>query len=207
MVAGFIIDDHYTGQDKGTQLWHTGMDQQQTDLEQPPAIHRPIMSNEGLPATHPVEARDEYGDTRDLHVAGEFPLTIKVDGREVVTLMTLGTYPEKLTLGYLRNQRLIDHIEEIAEIKVDWDRETVDVITTHGEGISKSQRLKSTGTERPLMSSRRTVKASATYRKKSPVVLLPVAVARVLYSVAHSTNSTTLVCPVLRFFSPPSIHY
>ena len=139
MVAGLIVDDHYTGQDKGTQLWHTGMDQQQTDLEQPPAIHRPIMSNEGLPATHPVEARDEYGDTRDLHVAGEFPLTIKVDGREVVTLMTLGTYPEKLTLGYLRNQRLIDHIEEIAEIKVDWDRETVDVITTHGEGISNLQ--------------------------------------------------------------------
>jgi FdhD protein len=139
MVAGFIIDDHYTGQDKGTQLWHTGMDQQQTDLEQPPAIHRPIMSNEGLPATHPVEARDEYGDTRELHVAGEFPLTIKVDGREVVTLMTLGTYPEKLTLGYLRNQRLIDQIEEIAEIKVDWDRETVDVITTHGEGISNLQ--------------------------------------------------------------------
>ena len=53
--------------------------------------------------------------------------------------MTLGTYPEKLTLGYLRNQRLIDHIEEIAEIKVDWDRETVDVITTHGEGISNLQ--------------------------------------------------------------------
>ena len=97
MVAGFIIDDHYTGQDKGTQLWHTGMDQQQTDLEQRPVIHRPIMSNEGLPATHPVEARDEYGDTRALHVAGEFPLTIKVDGREVVTLMTLGTYPEKLS--------------------------------------------------------------------------------------------------------------
>ena len=97
------------------------MGRQQTDLGQPPTVHRPILSNEGLPATYPVEARDEYGDRRDLRVAGEFPLTIKVDGREVVTLMTLGTYPEKLTLGYLRNQRLIDHIEEIAEVRVDWE--------------------------------------------------------------------------------------
>jgi FdhD protein len=49
--------------------------------------------------------------------------------------MTLGTYPEKLTLGYLRNQRLLEHINEVAQVKVDWDRETVDVSTVHGEGI------------------------------------------------------------------------
>ena len=49
--------------------------------------------------------------------------------------MTLGTHPEKLTLGYLRNQRLIDDINEIAEVRVDWDRETVDVFTSHGDGI------------------------------------------------------------------------
>ena len=138
-VASFNTDDHYTDQNKGTQLWHKDMKQQQADLEQPSTVHRPTMSNEGLAATHPVEARDEDGDRRDLHVAGEFPLTIKVDGREVVTLMTLGTHPEKLTLGYLRNQRLIDHIEEIAQIKVDWERETADVITTHGEGITNLQ--------------------------------------------------------------------
>ncbi|GIT47803.1 MAG: hypothetical protein Ct9H300mP13_5990 [Gammaproteobacteria bacterium] len=49
--------------------------------------------------------------------------------------MTLGTYPETLTLGYLRNQRLIDDIGEIASVEVDWERETVEVTTTHGEGI------------------------------------------------------------------------
>ncbi|MEC9329242.1 MAG: formate dehydrogenase accessory sulfurtransferase FdhD [Pseudomonadota bacterium] len=101
--------------------------------------HRPVMSDEGLDPTHPVTARDEYGDQRNLRIAGEFPLTIKVDHREVVTLMTLGTYPEKLTLGYLRNQRLIDNIEEIAEIRVDWERETVDVLTSHSEGIINLQ--------------------------------------------------------------------
>ena len=102
-------------------------------------INRPAMSDEGLDPTHPVEARDEYGQARDLRIAGEFPLTIKVDEREVVTLMTLGTHPEKLTLGYLRNQRLIDNIEEISEIRVDWKREAVDVRTCHGQGIVNLQ--------------------------------------------------------------------
>ena len=108
-------------------------------LRKTTASHRPVMSDEGLDPTHPVAARDEYGDQRNLRIAGEFPLTIKVDHREVVTLMTLGTYPEKLTLGYLRNQRLIDNIEEIAEIRVDWERETVDVLTSHSEGIINLQ--------------------------------------------------------------------
>ena len=98
-------------------------------------MYRPVLSDEGLDPTRPVTARDEFGDPRELNIAGECPLTIKVDHAEVVTLMTLGTYPEKLTLGYLRNQRLIDDINEIAEVRVDWDRETVDVSTSHGDGI------------------------------------------------------------------------
>ena len=96
---------------------------------------RPIMTNAGLEPTQLVRALDEFGEPRDLNIAGEYPLTIKVDKTEVVTLMTLGTYPEKLALGYLRNQRLIDNINEIAEVRVDWDRETVDVFTAHGDGI------------------------------------------------------------------------
>jgi len=97
--------------------------------------YRPQMTNAGLAPTHPVQATDEYAQTRALQVAGEFPLTIKVDGREVVTLMTLGTRPEELTLGYLRNQRLIERIDEIQGVSVDWDRSVVHVTTTHGKGI------------------------------------------------------------------------
>lgn len=93
------------------------------------------MTEAGLAPTHDVTATDEYGETRELQVAGEFPLTIKVDNVEVVTLMTLGTYPEALTLGYLRNQRLLEDIEDIASVEVDWDRELVTVSTTHGKGI------------------------------------------------------------------------
>ena len=97
--------------------------------------YRPEMTQAGLAPTHAVRAVDEYGDVRNLQVAGEFPLTIKVDDREIVTLMTLGTWPEALTLGYLRNQRLIEDIEAIRSVEVDWEREQVNVTTFAGEGI------------------------------------------------------------------------
>jgi len=100
------------------------------------ARYRPRMTAAGLAPTHAVQAMDEYGDTREMHVAGEFPLTVKVDGREIVTLMTLGTHPELLTLGYLRNQRMLERIEDVAAVEVDWDREQVNVSTVLGRGIA-----------------------------------------------------------------------
>lgn len=99
------------------------------------APHRPRMTQAGRAPTHPVRATDEHGEERELRIAGEFPLTLKVDGREVVTLMTLGTHPEELALGYLRNQRLIEEIEHIRSVDVDWDRGAVHVETFHGEGV------------------------------------------------------------------------
>ncbi len=96
---------------------------------------RPRLSDAGLSPTHAVIAVDEYNDQRDLSVAGEFPLTIKVDDREIVTLMTLGTHPETLTLGYLRNQRLIENLSDIVSVDVDWDREQVSVTTRPGTGV------------------------------------------------------------------------
>jgi len=68
-------------------------------------------------------------------IAGEHPLTIYVDKQELVTLMTLGAAPEALTLGYLRNQRLIGSLDEIAAVQVDWEVEAVAVTTRHGRGI------------------------------------------------------------------------
>ncbi len=99
------------------------------------ALYRPQMTRAGLAPTHPVKALDEHGQTRDLRIAGEFPLTLKVDNHEVVTLMTLGTHPEELALGYLRNQRLIEEIEQIKSVNVNWDRQLVAIETTHGNGI------------------------------------------------------------------------
>ncbi len=88
---------------------------------------RPSMTRKRLSPTFSIEARDQWGDARTVHVAGESPLTLIVDGRELVTLMTLGTFPEELAVGYLRNQRLVDDVEAIESVAVDWDREAVEV--------------------------------------------------------------------------------
>ncbi|HEX7044146.1 MAG TPA: formate dehydrogenase accessory sulfurtransferase FdhD [Burkholderiales bacterium] len=90
------------------------------------------MTRAGLSPTHPVTAVDEYGNIRELQVAGERPLTLYVDKKEIVTLMTLGTQPEALALGYLRNQDLIERIEDVKSVQVDWDTESVAVTTRSG---------------------------------------------------------------------------
>lgn len=100
---------------------------------------KPHLSQAGLTPTHAVTAIDQYADSRDVRVSGELPLTLKVDQQEVVTLMTLGTHPELLALGYLRNQRLIDSIDQITAVEVDWESESVNVATRSGSGISNWQ--------------------------------------------------------------------
>ncbi|MCB1791944.1 MAG: formate dehydrogenase accessory sulfurtransferase FdhD [Gammaproteobacteria bacterium] len=91
--------------------------------------YRPEMSSAGLRPAHEVVAVDEYGQTRSGFIAGERALTLYLDEREIVTLMTLGTHPEMLTLGYLLNQRLVPCIESIDAIRVDWDAGRVQVDT------------------------------------------------------------------------------
>ena len=80
-----------------------------------------------LSPTFSVVARDQHDKNRTVNIAGESPLTLIVDDHEVVTLMTLGTYPEELAIGYLRNQRLVEHIDHIKSVEVDWERESVHV--------------------------------------------------------------------------------
>jgi FdhD protein len=104
--------------------------------EQSVSSYRPTLSNAGLSPTHQVSALDQFAEIRQVRVAGESPLTLKVDGNEIVTLMTLGTHPELLTLGYLRNQRLIQDISDILAVEVDWDQETASVTTQDGKGIN-----------------------------------------------------------------------
>ena len=58
---------------------------------------------------------------RLLQIPAERALTIYVDKRELVTLMTLGAAPELLVLGYLRNQRLAAEPAQIESITVDWE--------------------------------------------------------------------------------------
>ena len=94
--------------------------------------YRPEITNAGLSPTHPVTAIDEYNATRQVEVPGESPLTLHVDGREIVTLMTIGAHPEALALGYLRNQRFVERLEQIKSITVDQHTESVQITTFDG---------------------------------------------------------------------------
>jgi len=94
--------------------------------------YRPLLSDAARPSTFNVKSVDENGETRDTPIAGEHPLTLYVDKREILTLMTLGAAPEALAIGYLRNQRLLDRIEDIVSVQVDWDVNAVVINTRSG---------------------------------------------------------------------------
>ncbi|HTP95301.1 MAG TPA: formate dehydrogenase accessory sulfurtransferase FdhD [Burkholderiales bacterium] len=96
------------------------------------APYRPLLTQASRPLTSTVDARNEHGESLPTPIAGEHPLTLYVDKREIVTLMTLGAAPEALAIGYLRNQRLVAGIEQIAAVQVDWEAEAVAVTTVGG---------------------------------------------------------------------------
>ena len=87
------------------------------------------MSSASVPLVHEVEVLDEAGRKKLTHIPGERSLTIYLDKREVVTLMTLGSAPEALVLGYLRNQRLVESPDDIESIQVDWETDSAAVKT------------------------------------------------------------------------------
>ncbi len=82
--------------------------------------------------TRDIEAVNEHGEAEPLAIPAERDLTVYVDKRELVTLMTLGARPEWLVLGYLRNQRLLQSVEEVAAISVDWEVNSAAVVTRSG---------------------------------------------------------------------------
>jgi len=103
--------------------------------------YRPQLTDAAKPSTFEVEAVNERGEMVPTAVAGEHPLTLYLDKRELVTLMTLGHAPEALAIGYLRNQRLVRSVEEIAEVQVDWETDSV-AITTRKPTRAAARKMK-----------------------------------------------------------------
>ena len=97
---------------------------------------KPKLTNAAKPATFEVEAYNERGEMVPTAVAGEHPLTLYLDKREIVTLMTLGHAPEALAIGYLRNQRLADSVDDIAAVQVDWETGSVAITTRRRKELS-----------------------------------------------------------------------
>jgi FdhD protein len=117
-------------------------------MNAPDAPYRPLLTDCARPATFDVPSIDEKGEARDVPVAGEHPLTIYVDKQELLTLMTLGGAPEALAIGYLRNQRLVDSIDEIVSVQVDWECNACAITTRNGLAdlaAKTARRTKTTG--------------------------------------------------------------
>jgi FdhD protein len=92
----------------------------------------PCLSQARAPLTREIATVNEHGERSTASIPAERDLTVYVDKRELVTLMTLGAQPELLVLGYLRNQRLVNAVSDIASISVDWDVNAAAVATHSG---------------------------------------------------------------------------
>lgn len=85
-----------------------------------------------MPLTRDIEVVNEFGEVGSTAIPAERALTVYVDKRELVTLMTLGGHPEWLVLGYLLNQRLVRSVLDIESVTVDWDVGAASVRTRSG---------------------------------------------------------------------------
>ncbi|MCS6779208.1 MAG: formate dehydrogenase accessory sulfurtransferase FdhD [Geminicoccaceae bacterium] len=93
-----------------------------------------LLPDPGDPAlTQPVVGIDQEGRRVEARIVHERPLTIFLNGREIVTVMTIGDHPEELALGYLLNQNMlraddvvtgIEHDPDLAVVVVRTARET-----------------------------------------------------------------------------------
>jgi FdhD protein len=92
----------------------------------------PRLTQAQAPLTQAIAVVNEFGQPQMLDIPAERALTVYVDRRELVTLMTLGAQPEWLVLGYLLNQRLIRAAHEVESITVDWEVGAAAVKTHHG---------------------------------------------------------------------------
>jgi FdhD protein len=106
----------------------------------------PLLTHAARPSTFDVTAVDEHGAVRDVAIAGEHPLTLYVDKQEILTLMTLGAAPEALAIGYLRNQRLVQSLDEIVAVQVDWETSSVAIKTRGGLADLEAKTAKRTKT-------------------------------------------------------------
>ena len=100
---------------------------------------KPEMTMAGLSHSEQVPCFDERGQAQEIYLVGERALTIYVDRQEIVTLMTIGSHPELLTLGYLKNQGFFEHLTELRVVQVDWETEAVAVVSAQSESDFSEQ--------------------------------------------------------------------
>ncbi len=89
---------------------------------------RPDTENPALSV--PAIGRDHLGERVEVHVVTEKPLTVFLNAQEIVTLMTIGDYPDLLAAGYLLNQGMLRSGKDVTAIEYDPEIDTVAVRTS-----------------------------------------------------------------------------
>ena len=102
-----------------------------------PIANAPKLTTAASESMREISIIDDLGVRRTIYIPAERPLTVILDDRELVTLMTLGASPELLVLGFLFNQRLIKNAAAVESISVDWKSGTASV-RTHGSANENS---------------------------------------------------------------------
>jgi FdhD protein len=114
----------------------------------PITVDAPTLSRAVCDVLREVSVLDDSGRTQSLQVPEERSLTIFLDDREVVTLMTLGGAPELMVLGFLLNQNLVDRAGAVGSIEVDWNVGVARVARREPAGSTRGEghRTAATGT-------------------------------------------------------------
>jgi len=106
-------------------------------------VLRPDPAKEGL--TESVAGTDQDGNVIEIPVVVEKPLTLFLNGQEIVTMMTIGDYPDYLAVGYLLNQNMLRRDDVITAIDVDEELDLV-VVRTERETNYEEKLKKKTRT-------------------------------------------------------------
>ncbi len=92
--------------------------------------------------TQAVTGVDQDGNPIETRVVVERPLTLFLNGQEIVTMMTIGDHPEYLAVGYLINQNMLRPDDEITAVEYEDDIETVVVRTKKRTNFEEKLRKK-----------------------------------------------------------------
>jgi len=147
-------------------------------------VIRPNPGADGL--TRLVSGRDHLGEAQQISVVEEKPLTIFLNGQEIVTAMTIGDYPDYLALGFLRNQRMLSASDTIKGVDFDAELATV-VVRTANTTDYESKLKKKTRTSGCAVGT-----VFGDMMEGLEGLKLPAAELRIsaLYSLAHQINTT-----------------
>jgi FdhD protein len=151
-------------------------------------LHRPLLlpdpSDPRL--TTRVTGVDQTGARVETSVVVERALTLYLNSREIVTMMTIGDHPQELALGYLLNQAMLKPTDVVEEVEYDEDLEVVVVRTPHVTNFEEKLRKKT------LTSGCAQGTAFGDLMEALDQIVLPKAVLKTswLYRLSHSINTT-----------------